>query len=146
MSAAIICIARNEAPYTAEWLEYHFGLGFDRIYYISTDEDSSPIKALVEKSGFMSRVHFFHIADWEPISGYLPGTGLLQFRIFQRDQGSGMSHGQLLLGDHFLDLFRKFEQADVIGHRGPVFSDFFRHLLLGQSQIVVFIENEIGIV
>ena len=66
MSAAILCIARNEAPYTAEWLEYHFGLGFDHIYYISTDENPSPIKALLEKSRFISRIHFFHIADFRP--------------------------------------------------------------------------------
>ena len=38
-TTALLCVARNELPYTEEWLEHHLSLGVDHIYYVSTDTD-----------------------------------------------------------------------------------------------------------
>jgi hypothetical protein len=67
MSAtAILCVARNESPYTAEWLEYHFSIGIDRIYYVSTDSDFARIKAFIDGSQFRSRIELLHFQDFRP--------------------------------------------------------------------------------
>jgi len=63
---AILCIARNESPFTAEWLEYHFKLGFDRIYFVSTDASFGKIEEFFERSEFRSRIELFHFDDFRP--------------------------------------------------------------------------------
>ena len=63
---AILCIARNETPFTEEWLEYHFSLGIDRIYYISTDSDFARIESFMDGSRFRSRVELRHFQDFRP--------------------------------------------------------------------------------
>jgi hypothetical protein len=63
-TTAILCIARNETPFTEEWLEYHFSIGIDHIYYISTDVDFPRIEAFFEKSKFRSRVDLFYFNDF----------------------------------------------------------------------------------
>ena len=63
---AILCIARNESPFTAEWLEYHFKLGFDRIYFVSTDASFEIIEEFFERSEFRSRIELLHFDDFRP--------------------------------------------------------------------------------
>lgn len=63
---AILCIARNEVPYTEEWLEYHFSIGIDRVYYISTDTDFNSVEAFFSGSKFRSRVELLHFDDFKP--------------------------------------------------------------------------------
>ncbi|MFC1852294.1 glycosyltransferase family 2 protein [candidate division CSSED10-310 bacterium] len=65
-TTAIVCIARNETPFTAEWLEYHFKIGIDRVYYISTDSDFTQVKAFFEGSKFRSRVELLHFDSFNP--------------------------------------------------------------------------------
>ena len=65
-STAILCVARNETPYTEEWLEYHFGLGIDRVYYVSTDTDFTSVEAYLEGLRCRSRVELFHFDDFRP--------------------------------------------------------------------------------
>lgn len=65
-SAAILCVARNETPFTEEWLEYHFSLGIDRVYYVSTDPDFDRIKSFFDESRFRSRVDLQHFDDFTP--------------------------------------------------------------------------------
>ena len=36
---AICCIAKDEDKYIDEWIEYHLGLGFDKIYVFRDDWD-----------------------------------------------------------------------------------------------------------
>lgn len=38
-SVAICCIALNEELYIDEWLQYHFGLGFNHVYVYDNSED-----------------------------------------------------------------------------------------------------------
>lgn len=110
MSAAIICIARNEAPYTAEWLEYHFGLGFDLVYYISTDEDPSPIKSLLETSGFMSQVQFFHFADFTP--GWQQRCYNMVFPLVKEDWILVLDLDEFLMLNSFTSLDEHLESID----------------------------------
>lgn len=65
-TTAILCIARNEVPFTEEWLEHHFSIGIDRIYYISTDSDYSRVEAFFEGSRFRTRVELLHFDSFEP--------------------------------------------------------------------------------
>ncbi|MFT5112669.1 MAG: hypothetical protein ACI8P9_001996 [Parasphingorhabdus sp.] len=55
-STAILCVARNEHPYIAEWLEYHFKLGIDRIYFVSTDDDFPAVINLMIANKYLSQV------------------------------------------------------------------------------------------
>jgi hypothetical protein len=65
-TTAILCVARNELPFTEEWLEYHFALGFDRVHYVSTDEDFSRVEAFFDLSRFGDRVELHHFTEFEP--------------------------------------------------------------------------------
>lgn len=65
-TTAILCIARNESPFTEEWLEYHFKIGIDRVYYVSTDSDFSHTKAFINRSKFRSRVELMHFNKFDP--------------------------------------------------------------------------------
>ncbi len=65
-TTAILCIARNETPFTEEWLEYHFSLGIDRVYYVSTDSDFARIKAFMDGSQFRPRIELLHFQDFRP--------------------------------------------------------------------------------
>lgn len=65
-TTAIVCIARNETPFTEEWLEYHFNIGIDRVYYISTDFDFAQVKAFFDGCKFRSRVELFHFDSFNP--------------------------------------------------------------------------------
>lgn len=65
-TTAIVCIARNESPFLEEWAEYHFRLGFDRIYCISTDDDLTKAKGAVGRCAFSSRIELGHWTDFEP--------------------------------------------------------------------------------
>jgi len=65
-TAAILCIARNENPFTAEWLEYHIKLGFDRIYFVSTDNDFSKIEEFFKGSKFRLKVDLHYFDDFKP--------------------------------------------------------------------------------
>lgn len=65
-TAAILCIARNELPFTEEWLEYHFGLGFDRIYYVSTDADFNRVADFFDGNRWQSAVELLHFHRFEP--------------------------------------------------------------------------------
>ncbi len=38
-----LCSGRNESPFLEEWAQYHLDLGFDRLYYVSTDDDVAQI-------------------------------------------------------------------------------------------------------
>ncbi len=55
-TTAILCVARNEHPYFAQWLEYHFQLGIDRIYVVSTDDDFPAILNLLISSDHIERI------------------------------------------------------------------------------------------
>ena len=59
-TTALLCVARNERPFTAEWLEYHLGIGFDRVYYVSTDSDFSSIREYFDRSPFRSQTELTH--------------------------------------------------------------------------------------
>lgn len=65
-TTAILCIARNEIPYTEEWLEYHFSIGIDRVYYISTDSDFARVKTVIDEYDFRSRITLLHFDDFKP--------------------------------------------------------------------------------
>jgi hypothetical protein len=65
-TTAILCIARNETPFTEEWLEYHFNIGIDRVYYISTDSDFAQVRAFFNRCKFRSRVELFHFDSFHP--------------------------------------------------------------------------------
>lgn len=65
-TTALLCVARNELPFTAEWLEHHFSLGFNRVYYVSTDLDFGPVRAFFDRSPFRSRVELTHFEDLSP--------------------------------------------------------------------------------
>jgi len=64
-STAILCIARNELPFTEEWLEYHFGLGFDRVYYVSTDPDFNQIAEFFDDSKWRTGIELLHFHRFE---------------------------------------------------------------------------------
>jgi hypothetical protein len=55
-TTAILCIARNEHPYAAEWLEYHLKLGIDRIYFVSTDDDFPAVINLMISNKYLSKI------------------------------------------------------------------------------------------
>jgi hypothetical protein len=63
-TAAILAIGRNESPFFEEWAEHHFGLGFDRLYYVSTDDDPGAAERSVEASRFRSRIELRHFDDF----------------------------------------------------------------------------------
>ena len=63
-TAAIMCIGRNESPFVEEWAHYHFDLGFDRLYYISTDDDPAQAEQFVRISRFRSRIVLRHFNDF----------------------------------------------------------------------------------
>lgn len=63
-TTAILCIARNESPFFEEWAAYHLNLGFDRLYYVSTDDDPSEAERLVRDSPFSARIVFGHFNDF----------------------------------------------------------------------------------
>jgi len=65
-TTALLCIARNETPFTEEWLEYHFSIGIDRVYYVSTDSDFPPVRAFFDRSRYRSRVELFHFDSFRP--------------------------------------------------------------------------------
>ncbi len=65
-TTALLCIARNEKPFTEEWLEYHLALGIERVYYVSTDDDFPAIQRFFEGSRFRSKVEIFHFNSLEP--------------------------------------------------------------------------------
>ena len=65
-TTAILCIARNETPFTEEWLEYHFKIGFDRVYYVSTDSDFASVKSFFADCRYRSRVELLHFDDFKP--------------------------------------------------------------------------------
>ncbi len=65
-TTAILCIARNEGPFVEEWLEYHFSIGIDRVYFVSTDSDFAPVKTFIDGSKFRSRIELLHFADFTP--------------------------------------------------------------------------------
>jgi hypothetical protein len=65
-TAAILCLGRNESPFTLEWLEYHFELGIDRIYFISTDTNFFEVEEFFEGSGFRSRIQLYHFDNFKP--------------------------------------------------------------------------------
>jgi len=66
ITSAILCIARNESPYAEEWLEYHFSIGIDRVYYVSTDSDFSRTRAFMDGCEFRSRIELLHFDDFRP--------------------------------------------------------------------------------
>ena len=63
-STAILCIARDEQPFAREWIQYHLNLGFDHIYFISTDDDFSSVHALYSGFNFGSKVSLHHFNDF----------------------------------------------------------------------------------
>lgn len=65
-TAAIVCIARNESPFVEEWARYHLQLGFDRIYFISTEADPAPAARTIDRIGIGSRVEVLHFDDFQP--------------------------------------------------------------------------------
>ena len=65
-TTAIMCIARNESPFVEEWAQYHLELGFDRLYYISTDEDFSRAQRSISQSPFRSSIEVLHFDDFQP--------------------------------------------------------------------------------
>ena len=64
-SLAIMCIGRNETPYLEEWLEYHFSIGIDRVYYVSTDDNFSGVLSFLEESRFRSQVDVHHYYNFD---------------------------------------------------------------------------------
>jgi hypothetical protein len=65
-TTAILCIARNETPFAEEWLEYHLGLGIDRIYYVSTDSDFHEVQQFFGNSRYRFGVELFHFDTFTP--------------------------------------------------------------------------------
>ncbi len=65
-TTAVLCIARNEHPYFAQWLEYHFKIGVDRIYVLSTDDDFPAILNLMVSSDHIDRLEPLHYHDFKP--------------------------------------------------------------------------------
>ena len=65
-TTALLCIARNELPFTDEWLEYHLGLGFDRVYYVSTDSDFAAIREFFDRSPCRDQVELSHFETLGP--------------------------------------------------------------------------------
>lgn len=65
-TAAIVCIARNESPFVEEWARYHLQLGFDRIYFISTEEDPAHAATTIDRTGIGSRIEVLHFDDFQP--------------------------------------------------------------------------------
>ena len=63
-TAAILCIARNEHPFIDEWLEYHFKLGFDRIYFVSTDDDFPSVINHMSSNNDLSKIELFHFGSF----------------------------------------------------------------------------------
>ena len=47
-----------------------------------------------------------------------------------------MAHGDLSFGQAQLDFRRKFQQADRVGHRGPILPYLLGYLLLGQMELI----------
>jgi hypothetical protein len=65
-TTAIVCIARNETPFMEEWLEYHFTIGIDRIYVISTDDDFPRLEAFFDGCNYRSGVELFSFTSFKP--------------------------------------------------------------------------------
>jgi hypothetical protein len=65
-TTAILCIARNETPFTEEWLEYHIKIGIERVYYISTDYRFNRVKACFESYKYRDRVELLHFDSFQP--------------------------------------------------------------------------------
>ncbi len=63
-TAAILCIARNESPYVDEWLEHHFRLGFDRIYFVSTDDDFPAVINRLCRNRYLPQLELFHFRNF----------------------------------------------------------------------------------
>jgi hypothetical protein len=82
MSTAILCIAQNETPFVEEWLEYHLALGFDRIYYISTDDDFEHVRAYMDKLPMREQVELLRNG---PLQG-IPGQRAAYSRYLPRVQ------------------------------------------------------------
>lgn len=76
-SVAICCIALNEDLYIDEWLEYHFGLGFNHVYVYDNSDGGTlilkrknvtvihmpgPVKQVPAYNNFMENFAEFH--DW----------------------------------------------------------------------------------
>lgn len=64
-STAILCIARNEQPFAEEWVEYHLGLGFDHIYFVSTDDDFGDVQAYYQALDFGTKVSLHHFDQFK---------------------------------------------------------------------------------
>ena len=63
-STAILCIARNEQPFAEQWLEYHLGLGFNHIYFVSTDENFSDVQKYYLALNLGAKVSLHHFDDF----------------------------------------------------------------------------------
>lgn len=57
---SIVAIAKNEGKYLAEWLAYHYALGFNHIYLYDNDstDETAEIIAKRELSSFVTRIHW----------------------------------------------------------------------------------------
>ena len=64
---AIVCIAKNEAPYLKEWIEYHKIVGVERFYFYDNESDDNT-KEILEpyiKDGTV----VYHLLPNHPITG-----------------------------------------------------------------------------
>lgn len=132
-TAAILCIARNETPFAAEWLAYHFGLGFDHVYYVSTDPDFERVAGYLarcqEGSGDGSKLSLFHFSE------FFRGWQIASYRRFlprvREDWVLIMDLDEYLWIDGYADIQGLLEAAgDVAQVQFPwlnVMSDAYAH-------------------
>lgn len=64
-TTALLCVARNELPYTNEWIDHHLQLGIDQVYYVSTDDDRSAVEEFFEASPHRDNVRWSHVHRFE---------------------------------------------------------------------------------
>lgn len=78
---AIACIAKNEAPYLREWIEYHRIVGVERFYFYDneSDDDTKEVLEPYVKDGI---VVYHHLPN-HPITGQRQQTEAYEDAIFK---------------------------------------------------------------
>ena len=63
-TTAILSVGRNESPFVEEWERYHLDLGFDRLYYVGTDDDPTRAERFLRGSPLRSQIRLGRFTDF----------------------------------------------------------------------------------